>query len=145
MRIIAATALALTFAASPASAPAFAQVIPNTAEQPGQAEPARIRAGTFQVDPAHTQVSWTVNQLGFSMLGGMFGASGGSITIDPAKLADARVEVTFQIDAMNVTDAAFATHLRSSDFFDATRYPTARFVSTSVRRARETPLRSWGT
>lgn len=129
MRIIAAAAaLALALAASPA----FAQAIPNTAEQPGQAEPARVKAGTYQLDPAHTQVSWTVNHLGFSLLQGMFGASEGSITIDPARVSDAKVEVVFRIDEVSVTDTGFATHLRSSDFFDTGRYPTARFVSTSV-------------
>jgi len=129
MRITAATAIVLVLA----GAPALAQGIPNTAEQPGQAESARIKAGTYRLDPAHTQVSWTVNHLGFSMLGGMFGASEGSITIDPARLSDAKVDVTFRIDQLSATDAAFATHLHSPDFFDVGRYPTARFVSTSVK------------
>lgn len=129
MRITVVTALALSLA----GAPALAQEIPNTAAQPGQAESARIKTGTYRLDPAHTQVSWTVNHLGFSMLGGMFGASEGSITIDPAKLSDAKVDVTFRIDQLSVTDAAFATHLQSPDFFDVGRYPTARFVSTSVK------------
>lgn len=114
------------------AAPAFAQVLPNTPEQPGQAETDRIEAGTYQVDPAHTQVSWTVNHFGFSMLEGMFGASEGSITLDPANPSEAEVDVTFRIDEVAVTYDDFAGHLQSADFFDAERYPTARFISTSV-------------
>ncbi len=109
-----------------AVAPAVAQV------QPGAPIASRIAAGTYKVDPAHTQVLWEVNHMGFSQLSGMFGASAGSITIDPAKPAATRVEVTFQIDQLSVTAPAFATHLKSDQIFDVAKYPTASFVSTGV-------------
>ncbi|WP_137897662.1 YceI family protein [Sphingomonas sp. 2SG] len=125
MRLILAAVLAT------AAVPAVAQIIPTAPGQPGQPS-AKVPAGTYQVDPAHTQVSWEVNHMGFSMLQGMFGASTGSITIDPAKPAAAKVDVTFQIAELAVTAAPFAKHLQSPDFFDAAKYPTARFVSTSV-------------
>lgn len=125
MRLILAAALAAV------AIPAAAQIIPTAPGQPGQ--PAtKVPAGTYQVDPFHTQVSWEVNHMGFSILEGMFGASGGSITIDPAKPAAAKVEVTFQVDQLSTTAAPFAKHLQSKDFFDAATYPTARFVSTGV-------------
>ena len=74
--IIAAAALI----ALPLTVPAIAQVA-STPGMPGTAS-TKIAAGTYQVDPAHTQVTWTVNHMGFSMLQGQFGASEGSITID---------------------------------------------------------------
>jgi polyisoprenoid-binding protein YceI len=104
------------------------------AQQPGNASPAVITAGTYPVDPNHTQVTWQVNHMGFSLLQGQFGASTGSITIDPAKPAATKVDVTFQIDQLSTTSAPFANHLKSKDFFDAATYPTARFVSTAVVR-----------
>ncbi|MDQ0324235.1 polyisoprenoid-binding protein YceI [Rhodopseudomonas julia] len=126
MRVILAAAIAL------AAGTALAQPVPTATEQPGQAEPARIEAGTYQVDPDHTQVTWTVNHLGFSMLEGLFGASEGSITIDPKNPSGAKVEVTFPIDAVRVTLPEFGEHLQSAEFFNAAQYPAARFVSTSV-------------
>ncbi|TCP37369.1 YceI family protein [Sphingomonas sp. BK235] len=111
--------------------PAAAQIA-TAPGQPGQPAAARVAAGTYQVDPAHTQVTWEVNHLGFSMLQGQFGASGGSITIDPKKPAATKVEVSFAIDQLSVTSAQFANHLKSKDFFDAASNPTARFVSTAV-------------
>ncbi|WP_128293130.1 YceI family protein [Afifella aestuarii] len=131
MRIILAAAFAL------AAGTAFAQTIPTTAEQPGKAEPVRIEAGTYQVDPLHTQVSWAVNHLGVTMLEGLFGASEGSLTIDPDKLSAAKVDVTFPIDDVRVTFAEFAEHLQSDSFFNAAEYPTAHFVSTSVTPAED--------
>ncbi|MBW6525493.1 YceI family protein [Sphingomonas sp. RHCKR7] len=111
--------------------PAAAQIA-TAPGQPGQPAAARVAAGTYQVDPAHTQVTWEVNHLGFSMLQGQFGASGGSITIDPKKPAATKVEVTFAVDQLSVTSPQFANHLKSKDFFDTANNPTARFVSTAV-------------
>lgn len=122
----------LLLAAALLAAPAASQIIPSTQQQPGAATASRISAGTYPVDPNHTQVSWEVNHMGFSILEGMFGASEGSITIDPAKPAAAKVDVTFQVAQLSTTAAPFAKHLQSPDFFDAAKYPTARFVSTSV-------------
>lgn len=100
---------------------------------PGAPVKARVTAGTYAVDPAHTQVTWQVNHMGISMLEGQFGASAGSITIDPAKPDATKVDVTFQVDQLSVTSARFAEHLKSKGFFDAATNPTARFVSTAVR------------
>ena len=100
---------------------------------PGAPVKARVTAGTYAVDPAHTQVTWQVNHMGFSMLEGQFGASAGSIVIDPAKPNDTKVDVTFQVDQLSTTAPRFTEHLKSKDFFDAAANPTARFVSTAVR------------
>ncbi len=125
MRLLfAAAALALT------AAPVIAQA---PAGLPGKPDRAAVPAGTYQVDPAHTQVTWTVNHMGFSMLSGQFGAGSGSITVDPAKPAATKVDITFPVDQLSVTSSAFANHLKSKDFFDVAAHPTARFVSTAVR------------
>lgn len=111
---------------------AGAQTVPSGTGQPGRPDPARVRAGTYEVDTLHTQVVWSVNHMGISILQGMFGASGGTLTIDPADPSAAELDVTFEIDQLGVTHPAFAQHLRSSDFFDVERHPTARFAATSV-------------
>ncbi len=121
MRLILA-ALALT-----AAIPAIAQT-----GLPGTQSKAAVTAGTYKVDPAHTQVTWTLNHMGFSMLSGQFGAQDGTLTIDPAKPAAAKLDVTFAIDQLSVTSSGFSNHLKSKDFFDVATYPTARFVSTAV-------------
>ena len=125
IRHLAAATLALV------SVPTLAQIA-TAPQQPGQPIASRVPAGTYQVDPAHTQVSWQVNHMGFSMLEGQFGASGGSITVDPKKSAATKVDVTFNVDDLSVTSAGFAKHLKSADFFNAAQYPTARFVSTRI-------------
>ena len=105
---------------------------PLIAQTPGRPDPKLITAGTYKVDSNHTQVTWSVNHLGFSMLEGQFGASGGQAVIDPARPAATKIDVTFDVNEMSVTSAPFATHLKGTDFFDVAKHPTARFTSRSV-------------
>lgn len=104
-----------------------------TAQMPGAPDVARVTAGTYKVDPNHTQVVWSVNHLGFSTLYGMFGAKSGSLTIDPKSPAAAKVSIEFSTAELTVTSAQFGTHLKGADFFDVSKFPTATFVSTGVQ------------
>ncbi len=117
-----------------AVAAVLAVTAPVVAQLPGAPDQSRVTAGTYAVDAAHTQVAWEVNHMGFSMLNGLFGATSGSLTINPAKPAETKVDITFNVaESMSVTSTGFATHLKSKDFFDVATYPTARFVSTGVQ------------
>ena len=111
-------------------APAVAQA---PMAKPGKADPKLVTAGSYKVDPAHTQVVWTVDHMGISPLTGAFGASeGGTLEIDPAKPNAAKVSVTFDVSNMVVTAPAFAKHLSGPEFFEVAKFPSASFVSTSV-------------
>lgn len=117
------------FALALLAAPALAQA---PAGLPGAPEVSRVAAGTYAVDPNHTQVIWTVNHMGFSSLSGLFGATEGSLTIDPAKPDASKFSVTMNTAAITVTAPAFAKHLATAELFDTEKYPTATFTSTSV-------------
>lgn len=114
-------------------AAALAVAIPAIAQMPGAPQAERIAAGSYTVDPNHTQVVWSVNHLGFTPLYGAFGASGGTLELDPANPSAAKVTVTFNIADVSTTSAGFTKHLLSSDFFDAAKHPTATFTSTAVQ------------
>ena len=106
--------------------------VPVVAQTPGRPDPSLVTAGTYKVDVNHTQVTWSVNHLGFSMLQGQFGASGGQAVVDPARPGAAKIDVTFDVNQLSVTSVPFAAHLKSKDFFDTAAHPTARFVSRAV-------------
>jgi polyisoprenoid-binding protein YceI len=99
---------------------------------PGAADAARVAAGSYEVDPRHTQVNWQVNHFGFNDYFGLFGDVTGTLSIDPANLAAAKVDVTIPIASVATSSAGLTTHLQSPDFFDVAKFATARFVSTSV-------------
>ncbi len=112
----------------------FAVAAPTVAQMPGAPDKARVTAGNYTVDTAHTQVAWRVNHMGFSMLDGLFGATGGTATLDPKNPAATKVAIDFDIaKSLTVTSPQFAEHLQSKDFFDVANHPTAKFVSTRVQ------------
>lgn len=92
----------------------------------------KIPAGTYQLDPAHGKISWSVSHLGFSTYRGQFPAVEARLTLDPAALADARVDATVDLTQQGTLNAQLDAHLKSDDFFDVANHPTARFVTNSV-------------
>jgi polyisoprenoid-binding protein YceI len=63
---------------------------------------------------------------------GSFGKVEGTLTSD-ADLAKSKLSVTIDIDSLTSDDAKLTGHLKSPDFFDAKRFPTAKFVSTAIK------------
>ncbi|GLK75077.1 polyisoprenoid-binding protein [Methylopila jiangsuensis] len=105
---------------------------------PGAKEAARVTAGTYKVDPNHTQVVWSVDHMGFTPLYGAFGQPTGSLTFDPKAPSEAKLSVEFPISGLTVTSDKFSAHLKGDEFFDAAKFPKATFVSTKVEASGET-------
>lgn len=108
------------------AAPALAQ------GQPGAEAAAKVAAGTYTVDTDHTQIAWGINHLGFNVYYGIFGGTTGTLTLDPAKPASASVSLTIPVDKVTTTSEKLNAHLKSADFFDTAKFPTATFKSTGV-------------
>lgn len=123
-RLYTAATLALLVAA-----PSLAQM-PTT--PPGAPIAARVSAGTYAIEPQHTQVLFTVNHLGFTEYTGQFTNPTGTLVLDPKNAANDRIEVAFAIDKVSTTVPALNEHLKKPEFFDAARFPEGRFVSTRV-------------
>ncbi|WP_018387733.1 YceI family protein [Ancylobacter sp. FA202] len=125
VRLLTAATLLLT-----AVTGAFAQEA--TREMPGTEDVAGITGGSYTVDPDHTQIVWTVDHMGITPLAGMFGASAGTLVLDPTKPDEAKLEVTIPMSGLRVTSEGFAAHLASPEILDTAKFPTASFKSTRV-------------
>ncbi|HEY6815763.1 MAG TPA: YceI family protein [Croceibacterium sp.] len=106
---------------------------------PGAQDPSRVTAGSYKTDPGHSLVGWRVNHFGFSDYFGIFGDVEGTLTLDPANLAGAKVDVTIPIAKVTTASAGLTGHLTRAgqnggkpDFFGPDPAP-ARFVSTGVQ------------
>lgn len=125
----------ITLPLSLALAPALLVAEPQS---PGQPDPSRVAAGTYQADPAHTLVSWRVDHMGFSEYFGLFGDITGTLTIDPAHLDQAKVSVQVPIAKVTTTSKALTLFLLTpgpgaepAKFF-GDKPADAAFISTKV-------------
>jgi polyisoprenoid-binding protein YceI len=89
-------------------------------------------AGTWVIDPVHSEVGFTVRHLMVSKVKGTFKAFEGTIRIAENQL-DSRVEARIEAFSVDTRDENRDNHLRSSDFFEVENHPYITFVSTSVR------------
>lgn len=94
--------------------------------------PAAVQAGRYAVETSHTRVQFSVSHMGFSNWYGDFTGVTGSLTLNPAAIASAKVDITVPVASVSTTNATLDGELKSADWFDAGRYPTIRFVSTKV-------------
>lgn len=92
----------------------------------------QIPAGTWTIDPSHSEVSFTVRHLMVSKVRGLFESFEGTITIGEDPLASS-VTATIDPSSINTRDAQRDGHLKSGDFFEVETYPSITFASTGVR------------
>ncbi|WP_159827932.1 YceI family protein [Novosphingobium sp. TCA1] len=98
----------------------------------GSGTPADVKAGTYAVEPAHTQVTFSVSHMGISPFAGTFAGGSGTMTLDPKNLAATKLNVTIPVTSVQTTSDKLTEELRSADWLDAAKFPTATFVASSV-------------
>jgi polyisoprenoid-binding protein YceI len=91
-------------------------------------------AGTYGLDPSHSEVGFAVRHLMVSKVRGRFSDIAGAIEIAENPL-DSSVSVTIQTASVDTRDEQRDGHLRSGDFFDVETWPTMTYQSRSVREA----------
>jgi polyisoprenoid-binding protein YceI len=88
-----------------------------------------IQAGTWSIDPSHSEVAFTARHL-MSKVRGQFEKFEGQIVTGDAPSATA----TIDLNSINTRDENRDAHLRSADFFDAENSGPMTFVSTRVEQ-----------
>ncbi len=99
---------------------------------------------TYKLDPNHTLVLASWNHKGFSHPSANFGEADGTLVYDAANVAKSSVQVTLPLSGLNGFVKDFDEHLRSADFFDALKFPSATFKSTRVEAAGKGKLKVTG-
>ncbi len=89
-------------------------------------------ADTYIIDPAHTQVGFSVKHLGINNVKGKFNKFAGSIVLENGTIKEA--SGTIQVSSVDTGVQQRDDHLRSPDFFDATNYPTITFKTRGIRK-----------
>jgi polyisoprenoid-binding protein YceI len=89
---------------------------------------------TWQLDSAHTQVSFSAKHMMVTTVRGTFADVQGTIELDETDPTRSKGEFRVGVASVDTKFGARDAHLRSADFFDAESYPDIRFVSTDVRQ-----------
>jgi polyisoprenoid-binding protein YceI len=86
----------------------------------------------WEIDPVHSQVTFSVRHLVVSTVKGQFKVISGQLHIDEQNPANSSVEAQVDVASIDTRDKNRDGHLQSPDFFDAVQYPTITFKSTKV-------------
>lgn len=87
---------------------------------------------TWNLDPAHTQVTFSAKHMMVTNVRGVFHDVTGTIELDEADPTRSRGEFRVKAASVDTNFDARDNHLRSPDFFDAQAFPEIVFRSTSV-------------
>jgi len=87
--------------------------------------------GRWQIDPGHAEVAFIGRHFLLTKVRGRFTGVAGAITVaeDPA---ESTAEVTIDTASVDSGSQVRDDHLRSADFFDAARHPTATFTGRAT-------------
>lgn len=87
---------------------------------------------TWKIDPAHSQVQFSVRHMMISNVRGRFEDFTGAVEFDEEDPARSSVEVQIEAASINTKEPQRDTHLRSPDFLDAENFPQLRYKSRRV-------------
>lgn len=93
----------------------------------------QAQAADYNVDTEgqHAFVQFKISHLGMSYILGSFEEFDGQLSYNEDDVDASAVEFEVQVNSLNSNHAERDRHILSSDFLNASEYPTASFVSTS--------------
>ena len=88
--------------------------------------------GTWNIDPSHSAIAFSVRHMVISKARGRFTKWSGELQFDADQPRASSVQVTIDPASIDTADAQRDAHLRSADFLEVEKFPTASFRSTKV-------------
>ena len=100
--------------------------------QAADREPAEVEAGTYAVDPNHTQIGFGVMHMGFTPYYGRFSNPSGTLVLSPKVPADSKLDVTIPAATISTTSDKLDGELKGQQWLDVAKYPHVIFRSTKI-------------
>lgn len=94
-----------------------------------------ITSNNWTADSGHSHLGFTLKHLDIADFHGSFSSWEGKITSSEPDLSDAVVDFSGDISSIYTGISGRDDHLKSADFFDATKYPKFTFQSTSFKKS----------
>jgi len=91
----------------------------------------------WSLDPAHSTLGFKVKHLMITNVSGSFQNFDASVETDGTDFTTAAIKLRAQISSIDTNNAQRDGHLRSSDFFEAEKFPELIFQSAKVEKVDE--------
>jgi polyisoprenoid-binding protein YceI len=102
-----------------------------TAETGFQVQIPGYVAGTWNIDPVHSNVDFVVRHMMVSKVRGKFRTFSGTIVTAPNP-AESTVTAEIDLNSIDTGQEQRDNHIRSADFFEVETYPTMTYQSTGL-------------
>jgi len=89
-------------------------------------------AGTWDIDPVHSEVGFSVRHMMVSKVRGKFKTFSGQL-VTGAEPVQSSVTAEIDLSSIDTGQEQRDAHIRSADFFEVEKYPTMTYRSTGVR------------
>jgi polyisoprenoid-binding protein YceI len=91
-----------------------------------------VQAETWNIDPVHSSVGFSVRHMVLAKVRGNFSDFSGTVTFDGKDISTGSVELTVQTASVDTDNEDRDKHLKSDDFFNVEKFPTMIFKSKNV-------------
>lgn len=105
---------------------------------------ASAQVQTWKNDPAHSRMGFSIKHLAVSEVSGFFADFATIVTYSKADYSDMNIQVTAKVASINTGIEMRDNHLKTTDFFDAEKYPEMTFVSTKVEKVDDNNAKLYG-
>ena len=89
---------------------------------------------TWKVDPAHSNILFSVTHLVISEVEGSFSKYSGTLVANEDDFTDAVIVFNVDVNSINTNNEMRDNHLKSDDFFKAGKYPEITFKSEEFKK-----------
>jgi len=87
---------------------------------------------TWNIDPSHSGVSFSVRHMMIAKVRGSFGAFSGTISVDTDDFTKSSAKAEIDVTSINTHEPKRDGHLKSPDFFDVEKFPKLTFTSKRI-------------
>lgn len=94
--------------------------------------PALVFASSWQIDPEHSTIGFSIRHMMISNVKGVFERFTGVVSIDDKDIAKSTAKAVIETASINTRIEKRDEHLKSPDFFEVAKFPAMTFVSKKI-------------
>src|SRR5688572_689068 len=93
-----------------------------------------MKTTKWNLDPTHSDLGFKIRHLMIANVSGSFKNFDATVETIGSDFTTARIQATADIHSISTNNEQRDQHLRTSDFFEAEKYPELQFISTKIEK-----------